>query len=101
MDKKFKTFMPETAIQICIDLYETDLHGDWRTRKETCAELFAQLCRLAKRRHVRILWDGNNRVHQPDKFTVVKDGMEYFFNIDSIRYEGMNANCRCNGRYYG
>lgn len=101
MDKKFKNFMPKSAVQICIDLFETDLHGDWRTRKDVCSELFAQLCRLAKRYHTRVLWDGNYRVHQPDKFTFIKNGRQYFCNIDGIRYDGVNANCVDNGRYFG
>ena len=100
MDKKFKNFMPKSAVQICIDLFETDLHGDWRTRKDVCSELFARLCRLAKRYHTRVLWDGNYRVHQPDKFTFIKNGRQYYCNIDGIRYDGVNANCIDNGRYF-
>lgn len=100
MNKQFKNFMPESAIQLCIDLYETCLHGDPRTRKDVCSKSFTRLCRLAKRRHVRILWSGNDSVCQPDKFTFVKDGKEYLCNIDGIRYDGVNATCACNGRYF-
>lgn len=100
MDKKFKNFMPKSAVQICIDLFETDLYGDCRTRKDVCSELFARLCRLAKRYHTRVLWDGNYRVHQPDKFTFIKNGRQYYCNIDGIRYDGVNANCIDNGRYF-
>lgn len=98
MEKKFKNFMPVNAIKICIDLCETDLHRDRKIR----AELFTQLCRLAKYRHVRIIWHGNDDVvRQPDKFTFVKNGRAYLFNIDGIRYDGMNARCIHDDGYFG
>ena len=100
MEKKFKNFMFDSAVEICIALYEADSCGDWKTRKEVCARLFARLCRLAKRRHVRIIWLGNDSIHKPDKFIFVKNGREYICNIDGIRYDGVNANCIDNGRYF-
>ena len=101
MAKKFKNFMPKSAVQICIDLCESDLHGDWRTREKVRSELFAQLCRLAKRYHTRALWYGNDSVCQPDKFLFVKNGRQYLFHIDGIRYDGVNANCIDDRRYFG
>ena len=100
MGKKFKNFMIEPAVKICIDLYESDSRGDWITRKKVCTELFARLCKLAKRRHVRIIWLGNDSIHKPDKFIFVKNGREYICNIDGILYDGVNANCIDNGRYF-
>jgi hypothetical protein len=88
------------VVTICIALYEQKLHGNPRTSKEACAELFTALCRIAKSRHCNIQWDGNHSPCQPDKFTIVKNGMEYHTIIDGIRYDGVNANCRCNGRYF-
>ena len=100
MEKKFKNFMSDFAVEICIALCETDSCGDWITRKEVCAKLFTRLCRLAKRRHVRIIWCGNDSVCQPDKFIFVKNGRAYICNIDGIRYDGVNARCIDIGGYF-
>lgn len=73
-------------VRLYLKLYDKWING-FRTDKETLREII----RLSACCHVRFMWCGNFSPSQGDKFIIIRNGMEYYFAVDSVRYDGING----------
>ena len=87
-----KIFGSQTDIvkSLMLDMFDATMNT-WHIRPSVlCQPQFAQLCGIAKYKHCRIEWYGNDSVCQPDRWLISKNGRHYTLSVDTIRYSSPN-----------
>ena len=76
----------DIVVALMLNMFEATM-STWFIRPSVlCKPQFTKLCGIAKHRHCRIEWCGNDSVCQPDRWLITKNGRCYTLSVDTIRY---------------